>query len=468
MLLATLTGVSFAIEEVANRNSLRQPSAEPVAWQGPMLAAQIVPPPGRDAINAPAPGPGSVEIVTPSSTPKGDDVPLLDGKLPAEDLMPPVVSEGVIQEGEHRGVRPYGGGHPTDWSWGCGGSPYRTGPGLCDDWKVGPRWHITVDGLVMHRDDTNLDALIDQMIVNDPATAVGTPGTEQFGYGPGGRISFTSQVGRCANYDIQVVYEGINNWDSSIVFPLQQVPVTFYTDEPALPVQPPPPFPEGFEQRSLHYQSNINSVELNWMPYNDTAWRMTFGPRFIRVNEQISDVIDQDFQFPLPFPGGDPDQGQFLAMAETDRKNIIDMENNLMGFQVGLFHDTMQLNNRFAIEGFVNGGVYYNKVKYSNVSVIRTTQFVADDTSTTGFNEARVDTSVARNNDGRDLDEISYHAEASLMGICRLNKCWALRGGYEMLWINQVHLADSAYLGNPQATTDLFLHGWRFGVECRR
>ena len=478
MLLATFAGVSFAAEEEVGGNSLRPSNIEPVVYQGQSFAAQLVPPPARDGVgaqpaapvippaaNVPAPDPNVSEIVTPSSTPIGADAPLLDGRLPSEELMAPVVSEGTSDNGTRRNVQPYGGGHPTDWSWGCGGSPYRTGPGLCDNWKVGPRWHITVDGLVMHRDDTDLDGLIQQMVTTG---ATGTPESDQFGYGPGGRVSFASQVGRCANYDIQVVYEGINEWDSSIVFPLRQGPVNFYTDAPAPPIQPPAPFPQGFEQRNLHYQSNINSIELNWLPYNETAWRMTFGPRFIRVNEQISDTLDQDFQFPLPFPGGDPDEGAFLAMAETDRENIIDMENNLMGFQVGIFHDTIEINNRFAFEGFVNGGVYYNKVKYSNVSVVRTTQFVADDTSTTGFNEQRVDESFARNNDGRDLDEISYHAEASLMGVCRLNKCWALRGGYEMLWINQLHLADSAYLGNPQASTDLFLHGWRFGVECRR
>ena len=45
-----------------------------------------------------------------------------------------------------------------------------------------------------------------------------------------------------------------------------------------------------------------------------------------------------------------------------------------MGFQVGCFTTRLQLNDRFAIEGFVNGGVYYNKVKYSNVMVVHTTQ----------------------------------------------------------------------------------------------
>ena len=71
----------------------------------------------------------------------------------------------MLRRGRAPRVRPYGGGHPTDWSWGCGGSPYRTGPGMCDNWKVGPRWHMTIDGLVMSRDETDLTALIDQMML---------------------------------------------------------------------------------------------------------------------------------------------------------------------------------------------------------------------------------------------------------------------------------------------------------------
>jgi hypothetical protein len=139
-----------------------------------------------------------------------------------------------------------------------------------------------------------------------------------------------------------------------------------------------------------------------------------------------------------------------------------------MGFQVGLLHDTMQLNNRLAIEGFVNGGVYYNKIKYSNVMVVKTTQVVADDTATTAFNEARTDDSTIVNNDARDLDEISYEAEASVTGVCRLNKCWALRAGYQVLWINHLHLADAAYLGDVEGSQELLFHGWHAGLECRR
>ena len=148
---------------------------------------------------APTIGPSKVpappEIVTPSSTPKQYESPLLDGKLPSEELLPPVVAEGRHEDGVAKpGVQPYGGGHPTDWSWGCNGNPYRTGPGLCDNYRIGPRWHVTVDGMVMHREGTDLTALVAQMRANNAfmsgdGTDVGgdtklPPASDNFHYAP--------------------------------------------------------------------------------------------------------------------------------------------------------------------------------------------------------------------------------------------------------------------------------------------
>jgi hypothetical protein len=469
-------------------NELRY-AVEPAAWQGPALTAQLVPPAGRDSITpgTTAPNtrsspttPAPAEIITPSSTPKQSESPLLDGRLPAEELIPPVVSEGSSDAGNggHHAVEPYGGGHPTDWSWGCGGSPYRTGPGLCDNYRIGPRWHVTVDGLVMHREGTEMVPLAAQMVTNDSRGTAGDPALTNFGYGPGGRVAFTSQVGNCTGYDVQAVYEGINNWDASIVFPKEALTVLPIVIPPSPNTEPGPPFPEGFEQRSLHYRSNMNSVELNWLPNHDSEWRPIFGARFIRFDDEISDSLNQEVQSPLPGP-----QTTFIGPAvppavpindpigptfETDRLNLFHLENNLMGFQVGLLHDTLQLNNRFAVEGVVNGGVYYNQVKYSNVMVVSTTQTFADNTRSTDINDARTDNSTIVNNDARDLSEISYEAEASLTGVCRLNRCWSLRAGYQMMWMNHIHTADAAFLGTGDFSRDLLFYGWHAGIECRR
>ncbi len=573
-----------------DKNDVPRPMVEPAVWQGPAFTAQLVPatPHELAAPNATIPGTGTPTNSVPNSraplstppqapangtmpssagshfvpsTPSKMPSPLLDGNTPAEELMPPVVAEGSCQQGAHESVQPYGGGHPSDWSWGCGGSPYRTGPGLCDNWKVGCRWRVTADGIVMTREKANLEGLADEMEDNHQgAEDLEDPVFVQFDHGPGGRITFTSQVGRCTGWDVMCAYEGIENWNSSITFEKEDFEPVFYT--PVItttvttdtdtnndtdtttetntstnnntttttstttvmtdnmmgtttndtstntqtdtqnqtttqtetntdtdnntetsttteqsyapgptPLQPGDPFPEGSEQRILHYRSSLNSGELNFVRSCDPVWRPYCGFRYIRFDDQINDFTNQEAQPPVAFAGPDPGTGpgQFLAVATTDRLNLFDIENNLMGFQVGMLHDSWCVNNRLALDGFVNAGVYYNKIKYSNVMGIFTTQQTADDTSTTAFNEARTDVSSTINNDVRTLSEISYTAEASLSAVCRLNRCWALRAGYQVLWISNVHLAEDAYLHDGETEgRDLLFHGWHAGIECRR
>lgn len=495
---------------------------EPAVYQGPEFGAQTGGPPPqatiaqndssgnalRMALQAPSPVPPQTIQMAPASPstsgPAGpvraersqlstpvqapSNQPLLDSKAATEEPLPTGADERSVDNYglPHEHVKPYGGGHPSDWSWGCGGSPYREGPGLCDNYKVGPRWHVTVDGLVMSRDTTDLIALAAAMPDSFPPDAPSgipdgiDPGFEQFSYGPGGRVTFASQVSRCAGYDLQAVYEGINDWNASIVYPKEALDVPALVIPPDPDTEPGAPFPEGFQQRSLHYRSNYNSGELNFLTNITPEWRPVFGVRFIRFDDEISDVLDQEVQVPLAGPrtetvatGGNPAvqvtvNDPIGPTSETDRLNLFHVQNNLMGFQVGLFHDTVRINNRFSFEGFVNSGVYYNKVKYSNVMGVYTTQTFADNTRSVAVTDSRVDTSNIVNNDTRDYAEISYVSEASLTGVCRLNKCWALRGGYQVLWMNNLHTADNAYLGNPEETNSMLFHGWHAGVECRR
>ncbi len=359
----------------------------------------------------------------------------------------------------------------------------------------------------MTRDATDLNALADRMVLDNTFMSgdgtlagggtVGAPEYEQFNHGPGGRITFASQVSGCTGYDIQGVYEGINDWNASIVFPRTMInnaalsipPITGtvtttnngIVTPTGVSTLPGGPFPQEFQQRSLSYRSDMNSAELNFLPGCDPAWRPFFGVRFIRFDDEINDSLNQETQIPLPGPRTDsispgpvPPAAPILVndpigpTFETDRFNLFHLDNNLMGFQIGLLHDTVQLNERFAFEGFVSGGVYYNRIKYSHVSGVFTTQTFADNTRSTAVDDSRTDQSNIVINDARDLSEISCEAEASLTGVCRLNKCWALRAGYQVLWINHLHLADQAFLGDSESDSDLLFHGWHAGLECRR
>jgi hypothetical protein len=211
------------------------------------------------------------------------------------------------------------------------------------------------------------------------------------------------------------------------------------------------------------------------------AWRPYCGVRYLKFDDEINDFLNQEAAPPLPaqvpavgglFPPVGP-------VTTIDRLNLFDIENNLIGFQVGLRHDLWRPNRRMAIEGFINSGVYYNRIKYTNLMGQFTTQAFGDNVNTplagappaagtANLDESRLDFADVVNNDVREYDEISYITEASISGVCRINKCWALRAGYQAMLINNVHLAEDAYLGTDLEGRSLFFHGWHAGVEHRR
>jgi hypothetical protein len=408
-------------------------SAELASWQQPEADVRFV----------------TSEV--PASPLDGDDsvAPLLDNHSGEEELLlGNELCEGYPNGEGRRGVQPYGGGHPGDWPWGCGGSPFRTGPGMCDTYRVGPIWNVTADGLTMFREDANLDAISAQPFmpgIYDPPPPPYL--TEQFDYAPGGRITFVGKYPPWVGWQGYAVYEGIEAWEAAVIYPKLS----------PIPTQGVPYPPNSFEQRSIHYRSNMHSGELNVLRCKSSMWRPYCGVRYIKVDDEIRDQIDREV--PPPLPSVNP-----VTIAFTDQLNLFDLENNLIGFQVGVRHDLWRINSRFSLEGYVNGGVYYNKIKYTNVMGSLTTQI----TSATATTAQSTSVSGAFNNDMTDLSEIAYVYEASLSGVCRLNKCWAMRAGYQVLWINGLHLAEDAYLDTDIETRSLLFRGWHAGIECRR
>jgi hypothetical protein len=97
---------------------------------------------------------------------------------------------------------------------------------------------------------------------------------------------------------------------------------------------------------------------------------------------------------------------------------------------------------------------------------VTTTQATGDNTTT--FVPGRTDVSVASNDDVVELGEVSYAAEASLSAVCRLNKCVALTGGYQALWLDNLRLADKAFFERNTESDNLIFQGWHVGIECRR
>lgn len=431
----------------------------------------------------PVPGSAYVDTGARSST---DAAPLLD-----DADYDPLIGEqlGDCADGGRRGVEPYGGGHKSDW-WGCGGSPYRTGPGACDNYRVGPIWNVNVDGMVMKREGTNLaqiwnetDGGFDDGSWN-PAEGPqqGIPELfEQFDWSAGGRIEVLGKHPKCAGYQILAAGEGIEKWEATIIYPKQTL-LEINSTNPQFGDANNAVNPPGItntdaivyqvtSQRRVHYTSNLYAGELDIIHCQNPLLQPYCGVRYFRFNDQLRIEDDQNGLGPIDLLDPPP-----IEVLTTDMSNIYDLQNDLFGFQLGLRHDLWRPNTRFAIEAFVNGGVYYNKIKYANYMSTTTVQQLGDVTPVNNVeaNNFSGTTNVVSNSNlaSANLAEIAYHYEASISGVCRLNKCWAMRAGYQVLMINGLRLADESFLDPDifldNGTHSLLFQGWHAGIECRR
>lgn len=347
---------------------------------------------------------------------------------------------------ERVGVVPYGGGHPDDWLWGLGGSPYRTGPGWMDDWQVGPIWNVSVDGMTLFREDADLAALTAQ------AQSDGAPGTvdynEQFDFSGGGRVFATGLLPRDVGYQVQFGYEGVEEWNAAVVFP--KVSVAGMTVPP-----------DTVERRSVGYRSSLHSAELNVLPVNHSVWQPYFGFRYVRFGDEISDVTDQSAPPPLLDPDADP-------VSVDDMSTVFDIKNNLIGFQSGLRYDLWKFSRRFSLQGFLNAGVYLNHIQRTDLMSTTTTTYTADDPLTMDIDETSTTVSSTTSTVSTEPSDVAYLAEASLTGVFRINKSLALRGGYQIVWIEGLRLSDDAYLDTGLDSRSLWFDGWHIGAEYRR
>ncbi len=434
----------------AKPSSPREPFLSMDSWQEPIAFSPRVEAASLQDTNAvPAP-PGAREgILSPNPAP--------EATFPVPPSAPLMLSpDGYCDPNGN--IELHDGGSPDDWSWGCGGSPYRTGPGFCDNWKVGCRWESTFEGSVLVRPRTSLSALNAATsfdLAGAPlAGAAAVPDViDNFDIATGGRISFVGYMPRWNNYNVQAAYEGWNDWDASIVYPK-------FTPESA-PLAGVVGPAGSFEQRTVYYRSTLNSAELNIVRLCHPVWRPYFGVRYVRFDDQIRDTINQEIPNP-PLPST-PSTTTFA----TDMSNLFELENQMIGFQVGVRRDIWRLGRWFSVEGYADTGVYHNLVKRTHLMQTSTLELVSENPATTALENGSVGTSTT-NNDVSNLNEISYLSEASLSVVCRLNRCCALTGGYQALWIQNLHLADDEFVNNDSLTRGLFFQGWHAGFEYRR
>ena len=334
----------------------------------------------------------------------------------------------------------------ADSDCGCGGSfydrcgcnpkvfPWISGPGTCDSWCVGPKWAVEASGLFLFRDKADW-----QRIITDPAIIANVGPTpdlvEQFDHAPGARIFVTGYTE--AGFGIQVGYEVANDWHAALGYDT------------------------GTFVRTFDYQTRLNSIEINFLPYTPHKWRYFGGFRYVEIDEDLTDFTANNKTIPPP---ADPPAPP-VAIVDTGTSYLL--ENRLIGFQIGGRRDRWQLGRWFFFEAFGNAGVYCNKFKREDVEHTVTTIITGDDLATPENEFSKTKTRV-NHGTREDFAEIAFLGEVGITGEARLNPCFALRCGYQAMLVDGMGQALDAYFtpGLPRST--VLYHGLQFGLEYRR
>ncbi len=184
---------------------------------------------------------------------------------------------------------------------------------------------------------------------------------------------------------------------------------------------------------SIHYSSEINNAELNWM---HTWNRLSFlaGFRFLDLSENydITTVTGTDASF----------------------YNVRTL-NDLYGFQIGGRY--RRCCHRFFWDVTGKAGVFGNDVEQS--------QYLSDINNTT----------VYRDNTTDHEGTVAFIGDINVSVGFKLNCVWAARCGYNLLWIDQVALApdqlnfdiSSTGASNTHTSGDVFLQGINVALEAR-
>ena len=381
------------------------------------------------------------ESSTPSvlGTPAGDPV-LNQSTLTAIE---PVAEEGSpFSMGGDANCNSCNGGDGTGGSFynrcGCDTPlfPYLTGPGNCDNWCVGPHWNVEVDGMALRR--TGVDWSGVEALAN--ADGFATELLDDFGYGPGARIFVTGY--NDSDFGLQVGYEGINNYNATALF-----------------IDPNGAGPDDDDVRSFNYETTFNSLEINVMRRTTAPTKIFAGFRYVQADENLSDSITEAKTVPA---ASDP----ATTVAYADTRDLVKLENRLIGFQLGALRDAWALNKWLTIEPFGNGGVYYNNFKREDLQD-------TVDTLVTGPNPvtlAPASTSSSFNQFGssNNFSEISFLGEVGVTAVFRINQCVAIRGGYQALVMDGVGTGIDAYFEPGLNGETVLYHGARFGFEYQR
>jgi hypothetical protein len=319
------------------------------------------------------------------------------------------------------------------WDFAGPQHPWLEFPGCCDDWRVGPLVGVRLDASYIFRTDAPVDFLTSDLGIVPPFIE---HHVDQFDHSMGARAYVTSRYSY--NFAMQFGYVGAAGWVASAENQFLD-PLNSLNDE----------------TRTNTYESNLHAFELNIIPQSMNDSQLLLGMRCVKFDEDFTHFVDR-VNFDI--------NNNNLATGFNDDVTSIFVENHLIGGHVGMRYDSWSRCRRFSWEMLVNGGGYCNVINRQEVTQTFVTVNLPDIPATPIDESQNTEVRIGETIRDRDSAEIAFLGEAAFTGICRVNKCVALRLGYQAMWLYGAHLASDPFA----ETSSVFFHGVHFGLEYRR
>jgi hypothetical protein len=288
----------------------------------------------------------------------------------------------------------------------------------CDSCCCGPRWTIRAGAVILKRERPDSYA-----IFSDAGTGatVLDAGNYNFGFRGGLDISAIRHFGSCNALEVR--YFGIDGWTANQAgaFPAAARLNT------ATPI-----FFNGFNNFVSSYGSELFSTEVNWRRQTFPNLAFLAGFRYLELNEDI--------------------RTQVTGAPGTALYNI-DTDNRLFGFQIGA-DGRLWCRNRFSLDGLAKAGIYGNTARHRGIIEFPPGNPVFGPVNQRGTHTAFV-------------------GEIGLTGVYQLTNHLAVRGGYQLLWVDGVALASEQVAATNFTTNtgintngDAFYHGALVSLEA--
>jgi hypothetical protein len=279
-----------------------------------------------------------------------------------------------------------------------------------------PTWKVRAGAVILTRSRP------DQVVLARPIGGlIQISGGEDFdfGYAGGPDISIERRLGDGPN-SVEVRYFGALNWNAAYDYgatgDIQIGPINI---------------PLAFDV-TANYQSKLNSTEFNFRHQRSDRVTWLTGFRIIELNEQL----DYNVDFIVPNLSG--------VSWNTS--------NHLYGGQVGADVAFWRLSGPLSVNGLFKAGIYGNDAEND-------------------FTFRVLDTPIIEG--GASDNPVAFVGEIGATTAYQVTRHFAVRGGYQLLWISDVALAsdqaqamiDTLDVNAMNSSGDVFYHGAMAGGE---